>query len=70
MSREGALWIGGVSRITQKMIEIDLKLNFISPQQLEPYMDEAFLLSALERMGEEGVNSIKVNHVNTIFEKC
>jgi len=38
MSREGALWIGG----------------------LESYMDEAFLMTALAKMGENMVASIKV----------
>jgi len=38
MSREGALWIGG----------------------LEAYMDEGFLQSSLEQMGEHNVVSIKV----------
>jgi len=38
MSREGALWIGG----------------------LESYMDEAFILKALQEVGEENVVSVKV----------
>ena len=38
MSREGALWIGG----------------------LESYMDEAFILKALQEVGEDKVASVKV----------
>ena len=38
MSREGALWIGG----------------------LESYMDETFILKALQEVGEEKVASVKV----------
>ena len=59
MSREGALWIGGVSlnsilcrKLTKMIIHMDV--------QLENYMDEGFLKSGLESMGEMNVISIKV----------
>ncbi len=58
MSRDSALWIGGVS------------LNFLSKTwffcssdslfQVEKYMTEDFLKKALSLMGEEGVVSVKV----------
>ena len=59
MSREGALWIGGVSpKFNCSSVKSYQILTFHS--QLEGYMDEAFLKSALQQVGEYNVISIKV----------
>jgi hypothetical protein len=39
---------------------INLNLLLLLPFQLEPYMDEAFLNTAMSILGQEGVVSIKV----------
>ena len=59
MSREGALWIGGVSS-KFNFNSVKSYQIFIFHSQLEGYMDEAFLKSALQQVGEYNVISIKV----------
>ena len=61
MSREGALWIGGVSlNFNCNSVKLKSYQTFIFHSQLEGYMDEAFLKSALQQVGEYNVISIKV----------
>ena len=61
MSREGALWIGGVRcHLTILSWKFNTKPWFSLSWQLESYMDEAFLQRSLEQMGENNVLSIKV----------
>ena len=57
MSRNGALWIGGVS--TNAYVQDFNHLQY-TILQLESYMDESFLQSALEKIGQNNVISIKV----------
>ena len=57
MSRDSALWIGGVSHFTYIIFKT-ISLMHIS--QLEKYMTEDFLNNAFELMGEESIVSIKV----------
>lgn len=59
MSREGALWIGGVSSFLSLLMLCHFS-NVGHFLQLENYMDEGFLKSGLEQMGEMNVLSIKV----------
>ena len=58
MSRNGALWIGGVS--TNASVQDFNHLQHTTILQLESYMDESFLQSALEKIGQNNVISIKV----------
>ena len=57
MTRDSALWIGGVSHFTNFIFKT-ISLMHIS--QLEKYMTEDFLNNAFELMGEESIVSIKV----------
>ena len=58
MSREGALWIGGVSSFLSLLMLCHFS-NVGHFLQLENYMDEGFLKSGLEQMGEMNVLSIR-----------